>query len=116
MSSDPIRGLVLLWGRRERPTRGPKPALDIERIVRAGVEVADAEGLEALSMRKVAGRLGVGTMSLYRYVPSKQELLDLMFDATLAERARQPRSSGWGARSPSVVSNIRSSSSCLDGT
>jgi AcrR family transcriptional regulator len=95
MPSDPIRGLVLLWGRRERPTRGPKPGLDLDRIVRAGIEVADAEGLDALSMRKVAERLGVGTMSLYRYVPSKQELLDLMFDAMMGERGPQPEDDDW---------------------
>ena len=42
--------------------------LSVERIVRAAIEVADAEGLAALSMRRVADRLGVGTMSLYHYV------------------------------------------------
>ena len=98
MPSDPIRGLVLLWGRGERPSRGPKPGLDLGRIVRAGVTVADAEGLEALSMRKVAEQLGVGTMSLYRYVPSKQELLDLMFDTMLGERTPQPEDGGWRAQ------------------
>ena len=86
MPSDPIRGLVLLWGRGERPSRGPKPGLDLDRIVRAGVTVADAEGLEALSMRRVAERLEMGTMSLYTYVPGKAELLDLMVDTVYGER------------------------------
>ncbi|GEB49583.1 TetR/AcrR family transcriptional regulator [Streptomyces cacaoi] len=77
-----VRSLDLLWGRtgKARPARGPKPGLTLQEIVRAAVELANSEGLAALSMRKVAARLGVGTMSLYRYVPGKGELLDLMVD------------------------------------
>lgn len=78
------RSLKLLWGDRARPPRGRPPGLSLDRIVAAAVEVADelavAEGLDALSMRVIATRLGVGTMSLYRYVPGKSELLDLMLD------------------------------------
>jgi AcrR family transcriptional regulator len=78
------RSLKLLWGDTTRPPRGRPPALSLDRIVAAAVEVADelarTEGLEALSMRSIATRLGVGTMSLYRYVPGKAELLDLMLD------------------------------------
>ncbi|WP_030174708.1 TetR/AcrR family transcriptional regulator [Spirillospora albida] len=78
------RSLKLLWGGRTRPGRGRPPALSLERIVAAAIEVADelalTEGFEALSMRAIAQRLGVGTMSLYRYVPGKSELLDLMLD------------------------------------
>jgi AcrR family transcriptional regulator len=72
--------LKLLWEPRERPTRGPKPALTLERVLDTAISVADAHGLDALSMRRVARELGVGTMSLYRYVPGKAELLDLMLD------------------------------------
>lgn len=79
-SGDVSKSLELLWGMQQRPTRGPKPGLTLERIVVAAVEVADADGLAALSMRRVAAHLGVGTMSLYRYVPGKAELLDLMLD------------------------------------
>ena len=79
-SGDVSRSLELLWGLGERPSRGPKPGLTLDRIVTAAVAVADAEGLGALSMRRVATDLGVGTMSLYRYVPGKAELLDLMLD------------------------------------
>lgn len=79
-SGDLRLSLELLWGRRERPARGPKPSLSLDRIVTAAIKVADAEGLGALSMRRVAAELGVGTMSLYRYVPGKDELLDLMLD------------------------------------
>jgi AcrR family transcriptional regulator len=72
--------LDLLWGRKERNQRGPRPGLSVERIVRTAIELADDEGLERLSMRKVAERLGTGAMSLYRYVPGKTELLELMMD------------------------------------
>lgn len=79
-SGDLNRSLELLWQGKEPASRGPKPGLTLERIVTAGVELADREGLDALSMRKVAAELEVGTMSLYRYVPGKGELLDLMLD------------------------------------
>ena len=79
-SGDIARTLELLWDTGKRPSRGPKPTLTLDRIVEAAVQVADAEGLEALSMRRIATELGTGTMSLYRYVPGKGELLDLMLD------------------------------------
>lgn len=79
-SGDLSRSLQLLWQGREQPSRGPKPGLTLDGIVTAAVALADQEGLAALSMRKVAAELGVGTMSLYRYVPGKGELLDLMLD------------------------------------
>ncbi|MEV4760331.1 TetR/AcrR family transcriptional regulator [Micromonospora sp. NPDC049559] len=75
----------LLWESRQRPGRGPRPALSLERIVREGIEVADTEGLATLSMQRLAARLGAGTMSLYRYVPSKDELVVLMFDAIIGD-------------------------------
>jgi AcrR family transcriptional regulator len=75
-------GLDLLWGRRERGKRGPRPGLSAEAIVDAAVRIADAEGLEAISMARVASELGFTTMSLYRYVTSKDELLQLMFNAS----------------------------------
>src|SRR5215813_7601732 len=69
------------WGIRDRPHKGPKPGLSLERIVAAAVQVADAEGLAAVSMSRVAAELGTAPMSLYRYVAAKDELLALMFDA-----------------------------------
>lgn len=83
--SEPWRAMELLWGEREPPRRGPRPTLTVERIVAVAVEVADAEGVAALSMRRVADRLGVGTASLYTYVPGKDELLALMQDAMIGE-------------------------------
>ncbi|MFD0899993.1 TetR/AcrR family transcriptional regulator [Actinomadura sediminis] len=86
---DPERSLKLLWEDRARPPRGRPPALTLDAIVAAAVETADelsrTEGLEGLTMRAIATRLGVGTMSLYRYVPGKGELLDLMLDRVIAD-------------------------------
>ncbi|MFE9769856.1 TetR/AcrR family transcriptional regulator [Streptomyces sp. NPDC005808] len=79
-SGDIQRTLELLWDTGKRPSRGPKPGLTLEGIVEAAIRVADADGLEAVSMRRVATELGTGAMSLYRYVPGKGELLDLMLD------------------------------------
>ncbi|CAD5961722.1 MULTISPECIES: TetR/AcrR family transcriptional regulator [Streptomyces] len=82
---DIARSLELLWGTGDRPSRGPKPGLTLDRIVTAAIAVADAEGLAAVSMRRLSTELGTGTMSLYRYVPGKAELLDLMLDRVLGE-------------------------------
>jgi AcrR family transcriptional regulator len=82
------KSVQLLWGPQARPSRGPKPAMSLERIVAAAVAIADAEGLAALSMQRVAGELGFTTMSLYRYVPGKNELLDLMMDSVIGEPPR----------------------------
>jgi AcrR family transcriptional regulator len=79
-SGDIDASLALLWQMRDKPRRGRKPGITLDAIVAAAVEIADAEGLEAVSMRRVASSLGVGTMSLYRHVPGKAELLDLMLD------------------------------------
>ncbi|GLW09659.1 TetR family transcriptional regulator [Microtetraspora sp. NBRC 13810] len=95
-SGDPRRSVELLWGLRDGPRRGPKPRFSVPQIARAAIELADAEGLAALSMRRVADRLGVTAMSLYSYVPGKAELLDVMVDTVYAEtdRTRDP-ASGW---------------------
>ncbi|WP_327102147.1 TetR/AcrR family transcriptional regulator [Nonomuraea glycinis] len=96
---DPARSLALLWRTSERTSRKGKPDLNVDRIVRAAIEVADAEGLQALSMRRVAERLGVGTMSLYTYVPGKPELLDVMLDTVYGETARPEEvPGGWRGR------------------
>jgi AcrR family transcriptional regulator len=69
------------WGLRERPSKGPKRGLSLERIVGAAMRAAAADGLAAVSMGRVAADLGVSTMALYRYVAAKDELLELMLDA-----------------------------------
>jgi AcrR family transcriptional regulator len=84
------------WGVRERPNKGPRPALSLERIVAAAVRVAAADGLQAVSMGRVAADLGVSTMSLYRYVAAKHELLALMADLTFeAPPAPSGPEEGW---------------------
>jgi AcrR family transcriptional regulator len=98
-SGDPARSIELLWRTRERPRRGRKATLTVDAIVAAAIEVADESGLSALSMRTLAERLGVGTMSLYTHVPGKAELIDVMLDTVLGETARPDRvPGGWRAR------------------
>ena len=72
------RGIALAWGVAANPQRGPKREMSVERIVDAAVEIADAEGLGAVSMAAVAAKLGFTPMSLYRYVTAKDDLILLM--------------------------------------
>ncbi|MDL4774447.1 MULTISPECIES: TetR/AcrR family transcriptional regulator [Thermomonosporaceae] len=96
---DPRRSLELLWGVQGRPKRGPKPKLTAEEIVRAAIGIADAEGLGALSMRRIAEDLGVSPMSIYTYVPGKAELLDVMLDRAFGELVPPAGEHGaWRAR------------------
>ncbi|MET9372588.1 TetR/AcrR family transcriptional regulator [Streptomyces sp. NPDC003035] len=71
------------WGLRERPSKGPKPGLTLDRIVEKAVGIASVEGLDAVSMGRIAKELGVSTMSLYRYVGAKSELYVLMQDLAM---------------------------------
>lgn len=75
------RAVAIAWGMHEVPQRGPSRGLSHERIVAAAVQIADDQGLSAVTMQAVAQSLGFTTMSLYRYVSSKDELLRLMLDA-----------------------------------
>ncbi|MFE6860688.1 TetR/AcrR family transcriptional regulator [Nocardia sp. NPDC057668] len=80
-AGDPVRTLELLW--REPgggSARGPKQRISLDELVAGAIEIADAEGLNALTMRSVAAKLGVTPMATYTYVPGKAELLDLMLD------------------------------------
>jgi AcrR family transcriptional regulator len=89
----------LLWGDRERSGRGPKPSLSVERIAEIAIAVADAEGLQAVSMARVAREAGVTTMALYRYIPGKSELIDLMVDTAIgAAPDLRAISGGWRPR------------------
>jgi AcrR family transcriptional regulator len=84
------------WGVRRRPHKGPRPTLSLERIVAAAVRVAASDGLQAVSMGRVAGELGASTMSLYRYVAAKDELLALMADLAFeAPPARRGPEESW---------------------
>ncbi|MFF1909177.1 TetR/AcrR family transcriptional regulator [Kitasatospora sp. NPDC058218] len=93
---DPKASLALLWGEQDQPRRGPKPSLTAERIVAGAIEIADAEGLDAVSMQRVAAELDVTTMALYRYFPGKAELVDLMVDSALGTPSEAiGRVPGW---------------------
>ncbi|MFI6302226.1 TetR/AcrR family transcriptional regulator [Amycolatopsis thailandensis] len=96
---DPRRSMALLW-RTESPDTerpGPKPGLSVELIVETAITIADAEGMAGLSMRAVGDTLGRTAMALYTYVPSKSELLDLMYDKALAELPVAHGEGGWRA-------------------
>lgn len=94
---DPARSIALLWRGTEKPA--PRTGLTVDRIVDTAITLADADGLAALSMRKLAERLGVGVMSLYTYVPSKAELVDVMLDTVLGRMDRpEPVDPDWRAR------------------
>ncbi|MER5388806.1 TetR/AcrR family transcriptional regulator [Saccharopolyspora sp. NPDC002686] len=96
MEGDRAGGFGVLWGARPAPRRGPKPALSLERIAGTGIELADAEGLAAVSMQRVAAELGFTKMSLYRYLPGKAELVALMADLAMG---RPPElGGGWRER------------------
>ena len=91
--------LSLLWSDRDRP-RGGRHDLSVTKIVSVATALADEEDLNAVSMRKVAHRLGIGTMSLYTYVPGRAELVDVMVDAIHARIALAGHQTqhGWRRR------------------
>ena len=91
-------GIAAAWGVKPPPAKGPKPGLSLEKIVTAAIAIADAEGLDAVSMNRVAKQLGTEAMSLYRYVASKEELLALMIDAALGGVPKTPAEGGWRER------------------
>ena len=86
---------ALVWGKDRRAPRRQGPS--VERIVRAAIAVADAEGLPALTMRRVAADLDSGTASLYRYVDGRDDLLDLMIDEVRGEDGPPSPSGDWRA-------------------
>ncbi|MER6159058.1 TetR/AcrR family transcriptional regulator [Streptomyces sp. NPDC001868] len=87
----------VIWARPERTGRGPRPAFSRADIAAAAVRLADAGGLDAVSMRHVAAELGCGTMSLYNYVPRKEDLYELMVDAVGGEHELWEPSGDWRA-------------------
>ncbi|MET8809284.1 TetR/AcrR family transcriptional regulator C-terminal domain-containing protein [Streptomyces sp. NPDC004546] len=105
-----VRGAVpeVIWARPERTGRGPKPAYTRDDIAAAAVRIADARGLDAVSMRQVAAELGCGTMSLYNYVPRKEDLYELMMDAVSAEHVLWEPGGDWRADMLRVARETRS--------
>jgi AcrR family transcriptional regulator len=99
---------TLVWERPEPPSRPAPSPLSRDRIVQAAIELADADGLEAVSLRKVAAALGAGPMRLYGYLSTKEELLDLMVDAVYGE-IPTPESAGgdWRGALRSFADGVR---------
>ncbi|MBB5867932.1 AcrR family transcriptional regulator [Allocatelliglobosispora scoriae] len=83
---------TVLWAPPAPRRLGRPAAYSREAIVAAAIAIADADGLPALSMRRVAGEIGAGTMSLYSHVPDKEHLIELMVDAVIAEATQIPPS------------------------
>lgn len=80
----------IIWMRPEKPTRGPAPAHTRAEIAAAAIEIADAEGLEAASVRNIAKSLGAGAMTLYRYLPTKEDLWAVMIDEATGFEPQEP--------------------------
>src|SRR4051794_16630476 len=78
--------IQLLWDPPPPPGRGPKQRLTLDQVIAAAIAVASRDGFDKLSMRNVAAELGVGAMSLYTYVPGRDELFELMIDRAWADR------------------------------
>jgi AcrR family transcriptional regulator len=83
-----------LWARLERPAPAPRQALTPRRIATAGVKIADEDGLDAVTMRRLAAELGVAPMAPYRYVQGKDDLLQLMVNHVYDDM-RLPSEQGW---------------------
>jgi AcrR family transcriptional regulator len=94
---DQADGVRLLWGERDQPRSGPRPTLTLARITAAAIEIADAEGLGAVTMQRVAGKVEVTKMALYRYVPGRAELVTLMIDTALGDAPDLAVATDWRA-------------------
>ena len=107
-SSETSQKPGIFWAREPRRKQGQHPHLSREHIVRAAIEIADEEGIQALSFRRMAAKLGVSTMALYWYVDSKEDVLDLMVDAVYAEMTfPQPSSESWWADCMILATQVR---------
>lgn len=77
------RGLGLLWGAEPRGARGPRARYTINDVAEAAIRVADAQGLDAVTLGATARSLGLTTTALYSYVDGKEDLLEVMVDAAI---------------------------------
>ncbi|PRZ32745.1 TetR family transcriptional regulator [Antricoccus suffuscus] len=89
------RGIKSMWGLDEGGRRGPKPGLTAHSIATTAIKIADTEGLGAVSMGRVAKELGFTAMSLYRYVDSKQDLAEMMVDASYGDPPQIRTTQDW---------------------
>jgi AcrR family transcriptional regulator len=95
-----------LWERLQRPAPAPRPSLTPQQIAETAVKIADAEGLDAITMRRLATELGVAPMAAYRYVSSKDDILELMIDLVYAE-LDHPDTAGWREALRAVANHTR---------
>ncbi|HEV7327878.1 MAG TPA: TetR/AcrR family transcriptional regulator C-terminal domain-containing protein [Bosea sp. (in: a-proteobacteria)] len=103
-AGDAAATLTLLWRQRPQSQRGPRPGLTVDAIVAAAIGIADAKGVEAVTMRAVALALSAAPMALYTHVPSKAELLDLMLDSLFLGMSRaEPAGDGWRDRLAAIA-------------
>jgi AcrR family transcriptional regulator len=82
----------IIWMRPEKFARGPAPAYSREQIAAVAIRIADAEGIDAVSMRRIGKELGTGAMTLYRYLPNKEDLYALMVDQAVGFEPQEPTS------------------------
>ncbi|HEY2695162.1 MAG TPA: TetR/AcrR family transcriptional regulator [Pseudonocardiaceae bacterium] len=109
-AGDPARTLELLWRQpgHGQSTHGPRQRHSIDEVVDAAIAIADEGGIETVTMRAVAARIGIAPMSIYTYVPGKAELLDLMLDRLYLAMARPPLADlPWRDRLTSVAEHNR---------
>lgn len=103
------RTLALLWRHQigdPGPSRGPKQRTTVDAVIVSGIALADDEGLDTFSMRKVAERLGIGVMSIYTYVPGRDELVGLMVDQVTGERPHPALDGDLRARLDAVARHL----------
>jgi AcrR family transcriptional regulator len=98
----------LLWSLADQPVRGPRPVLSLAAIARSAIEIADSDGIDAVSMQRVAAALGVTKMALYRYVKSKAELVAVMIETAVGDPPDlAPGPDGWRAKLEDWAGRLR---------
>ncbi|WP_025273392.1 TetR/AcrR family transcriptional regulator [Haloglycomyces albus] len=96
--------LQLLWRKPGPESRGRRKKYSLDDIVATAIDIADVEGLAALTIRRVASAMGMSTMNLYTYVPGTKELLHLMIDYLYLSYPQRPsETSGWRSKAEAVA-------------
>jgi AcrR family transcriptional regulator len=81
---------TIIWMRPEKSAHGPAPAHSRDKIAAVAIGIADSEGIDAVSMRRIAKELGTGAMTLYRYLPTKEDLYAVMIDQAVGFEPQEP--------------------------
>lgn len=100
------KAVLLAWGAAPAPTKGPRPRWTVEQLLDAAVRLGDDHGIDAVTMSGLANALGSGTMSLYRYVESREDLVVLAADRALGAPAA-PSGGTWRERTRNWVLDLR---------